>query len=164
MKTKFTDLLVVAIAMFAFAACNNNTDPEPVVPTDPRDAFVGTYDYESTGALDLDGGIVKLNIPLNDEGTFIISKVGDKEQVMIKGDSDSINATVSGNQLILELGTYHQTISSIDLQFTFKDKKATLEADTLTWESDIYGIGTYHGISADGDGHVYVTAIKQHFD
>ena len=159
MKAKiFLKCMIAAVVMVTLAACEGGNTPEKI---DQRDAFVGAYDYVATGNVVLQTSFTPVTIPLNDKGTFTISKVGDKDQIVIVGYNDSINATVSGNQLVLETNTYNTTLSSIEVQLTFNYDKATLTGNQLTWNSDVYGTGTYNAISASGTGTVSVVATKK---
>lgn len=100
MKKYFYNYCMIMAVLLALTACEGNKE------VDPRDAFIGTYSYEATGSVDFDFGITSYSVPLNEQGTFTISKSGDGDQVVIDGWNDPINATVSGNQLILESNTY----------------------------------------------------------
>ena len=141
--------------LVGFAACNGPSE------TDPRDVFVGAYAYEATGNIEFDLAPLHWDIPLNEQGILTISKVGDKDKVVIKGYNDSIEASVSGNQLILENNTYNTNYGDIELQLTFLYGKATLTDRQLTWETDVKGIGRYSSYSAVGEGHVSMVANKQ---
>lgn len=143
-----------AMAVVMLAACGGNE-------VDPRDAFVGAYAYTATGSVDFQAGGLQVTLPLNKTGNLTISKVGDGNKVVIEGYNDPINATVSGNQLILESNTWQSTSGGIEFDLTFTYGKATLSENQLTWDSDVYGTAKYSSITADGNGDLSVVAIKQ---
>lgn len=153
--TKFTKLIFAAVSVFALAACGGSTE------VDPRDQFVGGYTYGSTGKAEIVVGPLKYNIPLDETGTFTISKVGNQDKVMLVGYNDTINATVSGNQLILESNVVYTKVSGIDVQLTFNYDKATLVENQLSWNSDVKAYATYSGYAVTGTGSVSVVATKQ---
>ncbi len=150
MKTKnLFRLCVAALAMVAFAACSSNGP-------DARDAFVGKYSYEATGSIDFQ--IVK--VPLDEKGTLTISKKGDKDQVIITGYNDTINATVAGNVMTLENATYSETIQGVNCVMNFEYDKASLTDNVLRWTSKINATGQYSVMQAQGTGTVSVVATK----
>ena len=65
-----------------FAACEKKQE------VDPRDAFIGAYTYDAKGSVDFDFGITRYSVPLNNQGTFTISKSGDGNKVVIEGWND----------------------------------------------------------------------------
>ena len=144
-----------AVAVFALAACGGKNE------VDQRDAFVGAYAYTATGGIDFKAGGLQMTLPLNKTGNLTISKVGDGDKVVIEGYNNPINATVSGNQLILESNTWQSTSGGIEFDLTFTYGKATLSENQLTWDSDVYGNAKYSSITADGNGDLSVVAIKQ---
>ena len=152
---KCIQFCLAAMVLVAFAACSGKNE------VDPRDAFVGVYAYTATGNVDLYIGTLHWNVPLNDKGTFTVSKADDANQVVIEGYNESINATVSGNQLVLESNTVKTMYGDIELTLTFLYDKATLADNQLTWETDVQGIGRYSGYTATGEGHVSVVGVKQ---
>lgn len=148
-------LFFAAMAVVMLAACGGTNE------VDQRDAFVGAYAYTATGSVDFQTGFFQVNLPLNESGTFTIRKEGDGDKVVIEGYNNPINATVSGNQLILESNTWQSTSGGIEFDLTFTYGKATLSENQLTWDSDVYGTAKYSSITADGNGTVSVVAIKQ---
>lgn len=156
MKTsKFTKLFIALCAMTALVACGGPGE------VDPRDQFVGGYDYQATGKAVITIGPVKYNIPLDAQGIFTVSKVGDQDQVIIVGYNDTINATISGNQLILESNVTHTQSSGVNIQLKFDYDKATLVDNKLTWNSTVKAYATSSGFAAYGDGSVSVVATKK---
>lgn len=156
MKTsKLAKMFVALCAMSALVACGGSGQ------VDQRDQFVGAYSYKASGSLDFYAGDRKiLSVPLNEEGTLTIAKSGDKDQVNIIGYNDTIRAKASGNTLILESNDYTQTKSGLTVQMHFTYGKATLTDNVLSWQSDVTGVGTYMGITANGNGSVSVVATK----
>lgn len=148
-------LFFAAMAVVMLAACGGKNE------VDQRDAFVGVYAYTATGSVDFQAGFFQVNLPLNETGTFTIRKEGDGDKVVIEGYNNPINATVSGNQLILESNTWQSTSGGIVFDLTFTYGKATLSENQLTWDSDVYGTAKYSSITADGNGDLSVVAIKQ---
>ena len=160
MRKRIVKTCVVLMAVLAFAACES---------IDPRDMFEGAYAYEATGKMSIKATLTQLNIPFEEEGTFTITKhKHEKEKVVVKWynnslySNDSIYATVSGNQLILDSETYYMMVNSIQMQFTLVNPQATLVGDSLKCESDIIGKSMYNSVSVEGEGDIYLLAIKQH--
>ena len=150
---KFIQFCLVAVVAIVFASCNGNG-------VDQRDNFVGVYSYTATGSVAFNLGITNYTVPLDEQGTFTISKEGDGNKVVIKGWNDPINATVSGNQLILESNEYDTTYGGIALQLSFSHGKATLAGNQLTWVSEVNGKAQYSGYAATGTGTVNMVATK----
>lgn len=156
MKAKIlSKFCIVLSAMVALVACGGPGE------VDPRDQFVGGYNYESTGKAEIKVGPLTYNIPLDGKGSFSVSKVGDKDKVMLVGYNDTINATVSGNQLILESNVVYTETSGVPVQLTFTYDRATLTDDQLTWNSAVKAYATYSGYAVYGDGTVSVVATNQ---
>ena len=146
--------------MLVLVACSKKE--EVVVQEDPRDVFVGTYDYEATGNVDIYAAGKKIfSLPLNDDGTFSIAKYGDQNQVVIVGYNDSIRAVVNGNQLALESNTIHYSYGSATVQMMLSYENAKLVDKKLNWEADIMAMGTYESYSINGNGHISMEATKK---
>lgn len=154
MKKYFYNYCMILAVLFALTACEGNKE------VDPRDIFVGTYSYEATGSVEFKASPLHWNIPLDETGTFTITKEGNQDKVVITGWNDPINATVSGTQLILESNTYSTTYGDIALTFSFTYEKATLVDNSLTWKTDVSGVGQYSGFSIPGTGSVSMVATK----
>ena len=107
------------------------------------------------------GGVKTLSIPLNDNGTFSISKYGDENKVVIVGYNDSIRAVVNGDQLALESNTITYSYGQFNLQMMLSYENAKLVDKKLNWESDIMAMGTYESYSINGNGHVSMEATKK---
>ncbi len=157
---KFMKMCLAAIVMLGFASCGQN-EPETPTKVDARDKFVGTYAYEATGSVAVSLGAVNYNIPLDETGTFSISKVGDQDKVALVGYNDTIQAKVSGDQLILESNVINTQYNSIALQLTFSYGQATLSGKQLAWESDVTAYAVYGFFAATGTGTVSVVATKK---
>lgn len=154
MKTNYIKLFFAAAAMCVLAACGGSD-------VDPRDSFVGEYVYSSTGSAEIAVGPLKYTIPLDQTGTFTIIKEGEEDQVALVSQIDTIHATVSGKNMLLELSALNTQTSGIDVRLTFDNNKATLAGTILTWTSGVNAYATYSGIAATGNGSVTVTATKK---
>lgn len=154
MKKNFINCCMILTVLLAWTACEGNKE------VDPRDAFIGAYTYSASGSVDFNFGITSYSVPLNEQGTFTISKSGDGDKVVIEGWNDPIYATVSGNQLTLESNNYDTTYGGIALQLSFSYGKATLVDDRLTWDTNVSGKAQYSGLSAIGEGVVSMVATK----
>ena len=159
-------ILALATFMLGCAACSTNNPPEVGAPVDPRDAFVGTYDYTSTGNLDIYlAGTKVYSLPLDNNGSFDIVKEEAESKVAIVGalfgESDSIHAVVTGNQLALENNSANYTYEALTIQMMLSYDKATLTGNQLVWAADMMGMGTYQSYSINGSGHIAVSATKQ---
>ena len=159
-------ILAIAVFVLGFAACTNENPPEGGAPVDPRDAFVGVYDYTSNGNLDIYlAGTKVYSFPLDNNGSFDIVKEEAESKVAIVGalfgKNDSIHAVVTGNQLALENNSANYTYEALTIQMMLSYDKATLTDNQLVWEADMMGMGTYQSYSINGSGHIAVTATKQ---
>ena len=159
-------ILAIAVFVLGFAACTNENPPEGGAPVDPRDAFVGEYDYTSNGNIEFTStGVKPMSIPLNKEGSFTIAKEAEDNKVAIVGailgGKDSIHAVVTGNQLMLEQGSANYTEDNLNIQMMLSYDKATLTDNQLVWDADILGVASYSGISVNCTGHLSVIAVKQ---
>ena len=81
--------------------------------------------------------------------------------MLIEGWNNPINATIAGNQLILESNEYTTNYGDIALQLSFTYHKATLVENKLTWDTDVRGEGRYSSFSATGAGTISVVATKE---
>ena len=159
-------ILAIAVFVLGFAACTNENPPEGGTPVNPRDAFVGVYDYTSNGNIEFTStGVKPMSIPLSKEGSFSIAKEAEDNKVAIVGailgKEDSIHAVVTGNQLMLEQGSANYTEDDLNIQMMLSYDKATLTDNQLVWDADILGVASYSGISANCTGHLSVVAVKQ---
>ena len=147
--------------VLVFVACSKEDKEEVAAPVDPRDAFVGAYDYTATGNVDIYAAGAKIwTLPLDDSGTFTISKYGEENQVVIVGYNDSIRAVVNGDQLALESNTIRYSYGPVNIQMMLSYEDAKLVEKKLNWEADIMAMGTYESYSINGNGHVSMEATK----
>ena len=160
MKSSFFSRLGLAIGLcLTMVACSQPQDQEPV---DARDVFVGAYDYQAEGAVDLYVAGTKLtSLPLNDTGVFEIHKYGADNQVVIVGYNDSIRAMVFGNELVLESNAVNYDYGQIHAQLIFSYGRATLAGRNLDWQSDVVGTATYGSYAANANGQITLHATKQ---
>ena len=164
MKKSFALItLVCAIAAaFVFVACDGDDGNK----ADARDAFVGAYNYVATGSVAAyydDRMIVRF--PLDSKGKFIISKVGDGDEVIINGLREMDRAIVLGEQLIMEgpkviTTTYDNNL----LKFSYSDAYGTMNGDTLNIVMNVDVVREYDTmdghLTAYGSDKLYVTAVK----
>lgn len=158
MKTKL--FLFAALATLLFAACDQNTPTTTTTPVDPRDKFVGEYSFVATSNVVINLGITTQNIPLNESGTFEITKAEAENEVLITGYGATINAAVSGNQLILESTSSDVEYGGFTVKMVFAHGRATLTDNQLTWTSTV----TYESLNATGEGQISMVANKKTVD
>ena len=65
---RFIQISLAAVIGIALAACDNKVDP--------RDAYVGVYNYEVVGTVVFNASIMTLTVPLDESGTMTITKQG----------------------------------------------------------------------------------------
>ena len=148
-------LFYLLVACGLFQGCIT-VDP----PVDLRDAFVGVYSYQSEGSLEVDLGITTFTLPLDGTGEFTITKVGEGDQVQLIGVNDTINASVSGNNLILETNTIATTIQGYSMELQFANNTATLTDNILNWQTDLEAIVSVAGMSIRVGGQLTMNATK----
>lgn len=146
---------VLVVCAVTFTACERND-------VDSRDSFIGEYTFNATGDVELYVGSTRLfNVPLDQDGTFIISKAEEEGQVMIVGYNDTIYAAVSGNNLFIESTVTNEEYNGATIKMTFIYGKATLVENRLSWETDVQATATYGVLSGSGTGHISVVATKK---
>ena len=148
--------LSAVCVLLSFQGCPT-TPPEPV---DPRDAFVGVYSYQSEGSLEVDLGITTFTLPLDGTGEFTITKVGEGDQVQLIGVNDTINASVSGQNLILDINTIATTIQGYSMELQFANNTATLTDNILNWQTDLEAIVSVAGMSMRVGGQLTMNATN----
>ncbi|MEE0950904.1 MAG: hypothetical protein U0L62_01675 [Paludibacteraceae bacterium] len=148
-------LFYLLVACGLFQGCIT-VDP----PEDPRDAFVGVYSYQSEGALEADLGITTFKLPLDGTGEFTITKVGEGDQVQLIGVNDTINASVSGQNLILDINTIDTTVKGYNMQLQFANTTATLTDNILNWQTDLEAIVSVAGMSVRVGGQLTMNATN----
>ena len=148
--------LSAVCVLLSFQGCPI-TSTEPV---DPRDAFVGVYSYQSEGALEADLGITTFKLPLDGTGEFTISTVDEGDKVQIIGYNDTINASVSGNNLILESNIITETIQGYSMELQFANTTATLADNVLNWQTDLEAIVSVSGMNIFVAGQLTMNATN----
>ena len=158
MRTKHFIPFYLLMSSFILICCTPRETEEP----DARDIFIGSYSFEATGIVDCYSGATKvMSIPLDEKGTFTISKTDINDRVNIVGYNDTIHATVDGNQLILESNTYSINQNGLDMTFSFTYDKATLKQNQLSWDTDVNAKILYNGMTFTGQGQVSMLATKE---
>ncbi len=148
-------LFYLLVACGLFQGCIT-VDP----PEDLRDAFVGVYSYQSEGSIEVDLGITTFTLPLDGTGEFTITKVGEGDQVQLIGVNDTINASVSGQNLILDINTIATTIQGYSMELQFANNTATLTDNILNWQTDLEAIVSVAGVSMRVGGQLTMNATK----
>ena len=148
-------LFYLLVACGLFQGCIT-VDP----PEDLRDAFVGVYSYQSEGSIEADLGITTFTLPLDGTGEFTITKVGEGDQVQLIGVNDTIYASVSGQNLILDINTIATTIQGYSMELQFANNTATLTDNILNWQTDLEAIVSVAGVSMRVGGQLTINATK----
>ena len=148
-------LFYLLVACGLFQGCIT-VDP----PEDLRDAFVGVYSYQSEGSIEADLGITTFTLPLDGTGEFTITKVGEGDQVQLIGVNDTIYASVSGQNLILDINTITTTIQGYSMELQFANNTATLTDNILNWQTDLEAIVSVAGVSMRVGGQLTINATK----
>ena len=157
MKTIKNYWLALLAMMFVFAGCENGSS------VDPRDAFVGTYDYATEGELTF---MTKATFSLDSKGTFKIEKIGEKDSVLISdaidGKVDPFKAIVKGDQLELVSNHIEVKGKTFEVLVTYTNTTAKMQNDTLVWdEKDLICVGTIAAFEMTGNGYVTMKATKK---
>lgn len=153
--------------MIVFAGCKKNSDE-----VDARDPFVGTYAYETDGEMAFDQTIPgqgAATLPLESTGTFNITKLGDKDSVLISGAFDGkippFKAIVNGNQLTLVEKEYSAKGAIFTATMTIANTTVNMVDEALSWETDATCVATITLLGASttitGNGNVTMTATKK---
>ena len=105
-------------------------------------------------------------LPLDTEGTYKISKLGDKDTVLISeaidGKLDPFKAVVKGNKLEFVQDEFGAKSPNFEVVLTVDNKIAVLENDTLSWEADnVLCVGKFLGITIEGEGYVTMKSTKK---
>ena len=155
MKKHFGKIFCGLVIAFMMVACNQNN-------VDPRDAFEGSYDFNVTGEVELFVGANKLTtVPLDEEGTFLITKAAEDDEVLIIGYNDTIHATVAGKYLLIDPITTSTDYNGVTIQLTFLFGKATLEGTQLSCQTDVQANASYSIYTATGNGQLSIVATKK---
>lgn len=155
--------------LFVLAGCQNKSD------VDVRDAFVGTYDYTTEGEMTRETKITVPGfnpaLPLDSEGTFTISKIGNKDSVLVEGAFNGkippFKAVVEGNNLRVVQNQFSAKGSTFEVTLTVDNTIIPLKDNTLTWKADevkcegTLTVPVVGEIQITGNGHVQMTAVKK---
>lgn len=148
-------LCFISCVLMALVACGDRNAAEQ------RADFVGEYDFRATGNVEMRTGSTQIaSLPLDENGTFVITEANAPDEVMLVGYNDTIYATVAGQYLLLESTTTNMDYNGVNLQLTFLYGKAKLENNQLSWHTDVIGTATYGVMSASGSGEIEIVATK----
>ena len=164
-RSVYLGFWMLIVCMLGMVACSP-TEPDAKKYDDPRDAFVGEYDYTSTGNMDVYmAGKKVYSTPFDKDGSFEIVKETEASKVAIVGaiygDQDSIHAIVNGNQLTLQDNSANYSNDLVTIKMMISYEPATLTGNKLIWEADVMGMGTFQSYSITGDGHISLEATKR---
>ena len=164
-RSVYLGFWMLIVCVLGMVACSP-TEPDAKKYDDPRDAFVGEYDYTSTGNMDVYmAGKKVYSMPFDKDGSFEIVKETEASKVAIVGaiygDQDSIHAIVNGDKLTLQdnSANYSNDLGTIKMMISYEP--ATLTGNKLIWEADVMGMGTFQSYSITGDGHISLEATKR---
>ena len=153
MNKKFF-LLFCLFLVLLFTACSESVDP--------RDAFVGVYDFETTGSVDIYVSAVKLTtIPLNLNGTLTISKENTKDQVAIIWRNDTVHGTVAGEKMYVDNIHIDTTYHSLEAQLDIFPDPVQKDSTQLKCKSTVRARLQYSSYAGSGEGEVTIVATKQ---
>ena len=160
MKNYWFALLAIVLVL---AGCEKKS------AVDNRDAFVGTYGYQTEGSMTLSGSLpggVEPTLPLNTEGTFMIEKLGDKDSVLISGAINGklspFKAIVKGSQLEFVGKEFGAKGTNFEVTLSISNQVAPMVKETLTWEdNNVSCSGKLYGFEITGEGKVKLTASKK---
>lgn len=147
--------------MLVLAGCDKSS-------VDNRDAFVGTYNYETEGEMTLSGAVPGLDptLPLNTDGSFDIEKLGDKDSVLISGAMNGklapFKAIVKGSQLEFVGDEFGAKGTNFEVSLTITNRVAPMAKDTLVWaDNDVSCYGKLFGFEITGEGSIMLVACKK---
>ncbi len=161
-------LFVLLASAMVFTSCEKKSS------VDNRDAFVGAYEYVTEGEMTRSTEeSVEWNptLPLESEGTITITKVGEKDSVLVtgafNGKIDPFKAVVEGSNLRVVKNQFVAKGSTFEVTLTVDNTIVPLVNDTLTWTSNnVQCEGTMmiplieQEITITGQGHVTMKAHK----
>ena len=129
---------------------------------DPRDKFIGVYDFETSGDVDVYVSVMKVaTIPINIDGTFTISKEGAKDRVNIVWNNDTVHGVVSGDKMHVETVTVDTVFNDFTAQISLYSGQAQLDSTQLRWTTDVYARLQYSTYAGAGEGKVTIIANKK---
>ena len=76
------------------------------------------------------------------------------------GDNDTINASVSGQNLILDINTIATTVKGYNMQLQFANTTATLTDNILNWQTDLEAIVSVSGMNIRVGGQLTMNATN----
>ena len=161
-------LFVLLAGMIVFTSCEKKSS------VDNRDAFVGAYEYVTEGEMTRSTEeSVEWNptLPLESEGTIKISKVGEKDSVLVEGafngKIDPFKAVVEGSQLRVVKNEFSAKGQTFEVVLKVDNTIVPLVKDTLTWTSNnVQCEGTLmiplieKELTITGQGHITMKAHK----
>ena len=151
------------MAAVLMVACNTNA-------VDPREKVIGAYDYVSGGQLNFSFMQEKFEIPLEGEGSFTISKYGDKDRLKIEIFNDSVFAVLSKDEILIEEPVYTMEIAldsfgipmgRLEIEMEAANDKIQVVDSTLKWETDLEATIKLNGVGLAGRGPLSITANKK---
>lgn len=159
MKNYWYALLAIVLVL---AGCDKKS------AVDDRDAFVGTYEYQTEGEMTLSSLMPDFEpkLPLNTEGTFKIEKLSDKDSVLISGAINDklapFKAIVKGSQLEFVGKEFGAKGKTFEVTLSISNQVASMANDTLTWaDNNVSCAGTFYGFDITGEGNVKLKANKK---
>jgi len=165
-------VLFISLVLLALVSCKKDDKNDPT--TDPRDAFVGTYnlhvdcDFQAkeTGYEAIDSLLSGSHAYNYDCEMTITKDESDAAKVIIKSDVYNCSALVGGNHLTLESESvsnqkYSLGGTTISFSYTMVHGTADLNNNVLTWHSDATGNGSVSVITISGSASLDNTATKK---
>lgn len=157
-KNDLTRTCAVLMMILLLTACERASQPQ----IDPREAFVGTYSFVSTGSVDIFADGKKLStIPMNQQGELSIELAQELGEVMVIAENDTSIGHVSANYLYIDPITVQETFGQLDLTLSFTYGKATLSNKVLSFPTNVSISAVYQDKTLSGSGQVDITAIKK---
>ena len=156
MLRRLSYLLVLSVAFSCYGngplLTPDDDTGSPRTSVEPADAFVGTYEYEATSTLEMDGETATFT----DSGNMWITKTGSASVAMF-GAWEAFG-DVSGNSIFFEDSM--DAISGDVMTYTFPS--AVLEGDVLTIEYEGLGYMRFgwHTRSVKESGTIVATKVS----
>jgi len=146
--------------LMVFTACENSDS------VNNRDAFIGVYEYQTDGQVDIFvDGVKMLSPTLDGDGMFEIVKEGDKNGVAIIGSSfaqiDSLHAVVKGSKLVLVTDEYAYNAQGMTLILKLSNDEMPMVDNKITWETNITGNGAFGDKDVTCSGNLRLQANKK---
>ena len=129
---------------------------------DPRQAFVGDYDFVSTGNIDIYADSLKLfSLPMDKTSEMKLSPAEKDNELWLIAEGDSTIARLSDGRLFIDPATEQRTYGGIVLTLSYTYSPATLENDRLSLTSTVEISATHKDRSLSGRGQVDIVATKK---